>query len=161
MFVTCLCAIVDPQTGVIELANAGHNLPYVRHDQGVAELRATGMPLGLMPDVTYEPIKSVLGPGQFFVLHSDGLSEAHDTNRQMFGFTRLKSLIQACPEPKRIIDRLLGELGSFTPPDWEQEDDITLVVVHRIGALPEIRMPESNVAETARRAAAPTQALQT
>jgi serine phosphatase RsbU (regulator of sigma subunit) len=161
MFVTCLCAIVDPHTGVIELANAGHNLPYVRHDQGVTELRATGMPLGLMPDVTYEPIKSVLRPGQFFVLHSDGLTEAHDTNRQMFGFTRLKSLIQACPEPKRIIDRLLGELGSFTAPGWEQEDDITLVVVHRTEAIPEIRMPGSDVAEPFRRAAAPTRVLRT
>ena len=51
MFVTCLFAILDPATGRIVLANAGHNLPYVRTDDGVVELRATGMPLGLMPDI--------------------------------------------------------------------------------------------------------------
>ena len=51
MFVTCLFAILDPATGRIVLANAGHNLPYVRSGDGVVELRATGMPLGLMPAV--------------------------------------------------------------------------------------------------------------
>lgn len=141
MFVTCLCAIVDPETGLVELANAGHNLPYVRSNGDVEELRATGMPLGLMPDLVYEQITSVLRPGQSFILHSDGLSEAHDANRQMFGFTRLKGLIQSCPEPGGIIDCLLRELGSFTEPGWEQEDDITLVVVHRMGGKHEIRVP--------------------
>ena len=160
MFVTCLCAVVDPHTGVIELANAGHNLPYVRNEQTIAELRATGMPLGLMPDITYEQKKSVLRPGECFVLHSDGLSEAHNANRQMFGFSRLKSLIQACSEPRKIIDFLLQELASFTESDWEQEDDITLVVVHRTGVIDAIRIPEAHVeAETAHRVAAPTRVL--
>jgi serine phosphatase RsbU (regulator of sigma subunit) len=143
MFVTCLCAILDPKTGLIELANAGHNLPYVQRDGDVVELRATGMPLGLMQDITYEETKSRLHPGECFLLHSDGLSEAHDPNRQMFGFTRLKSLIHACSEPRGIIECLLGELASFTEPGWEQEDDITLVVVHRTEAIEEIRMPEA------------------
>ena len=46
MFVTCLYAIIDTNQGEIVLANAGHNLPYVRTAEGVVELRATGMPLG-------------------------------------------------------------------------------------------------------------------
>jgi serine phosphatase RsbU (regulator of sigma subunit) len=160
MFVTCLCVMLDPLTGAIEMANAGHNLPYVRSEHGVAELRATGMPLGLMPDVSYEQKRSVLNPGECFVLHSDGLSEAHDANRQMFGFTRLKSLIHGCSEPTRIIDRLLAELESFTEPGWEQEDDITLVVVHRSRAVTELRGPEPQIEEEpARRSAAPARVL--
>ena len=64
MFVTCLFAILDPTTGRIVLANAGHNLPYVRTDDGVIELRATGMPLGLMAG---HPVRGDRGrhrPGQ-------------------------------------------------------------------------------------------------
>ncbi len=53
MFVTCLFAVLDPATGRVVLANAGHNLPYVRTADGVIELRATGMPLGLLPDIQY------------------------------------------------------------------------------------------------------------
>ena len=78
MFVTCLFAILDPATGRIVLANAGHNLPYVRTDDGVIELRATGMPLGLMPDIRYEETEGVIAPGSNVLLYSDGLVEAHD-----------------------------------------------------------------------------------
>ena len=54
MFVTCLYGVLDPATGRFRFANAGHNLPYVRTDSGTIELRATGMPLGLMPGIVYE-----------------------------------------------------------------------------------------------------------
>jgi serine phosphatase RsbU (regulator of sigma subunit) len=49
MFVTCLYAVLDPKSGRLRYANAGHNLPYLRTEDGVGELRATGMPLGLLP----------------------------------------------------------------------------------------------------------------
>ena len=78
MFVTCLFAILDPATGRIVMANAGHNLPYIRTDDGVIELRATGMPLGLMPDIHYEETEGIIAPGSNVLLYSDGLVEAHD-----------------------------------------------------------------------------------
>src|SRR5215469_6651868 len=53
MFVTCLYGILDPQTGRLQYANAGHDLPYHRHGRQVEEMRATGMPLGLMPGMRY------------------------------------------------------------------------------------------------------------
>ena len=64
MFVTCLFAILEPATGRIVMANAGHNLPYIRTDDGVVELRATGMPLGLLPGMIYEETEGVDRPGQ-------------------------------------------------------------------------------------------------
>ena len=55
MFVTGFYAILDPAAGRLRYANAGHDLPYVHHHgEGTHELRATGMPLGLMPEMSYE-----------------------------------------------------------------------------------------------------------
>src|SRR6266508_1693044 len=93
MFVTCLFAILEPGTGRIVLANAGHNLPYVRTDDGVAELRATGMPLGLMSNIVYEETEGVIAPGSNVLLYSDGIVEAHDPAQQMFGFPRLREAL--------------------------------------------------------------------
>jgi serine phosphatase RsbU (regulator of sigma subunit)/anti-sigma regulatory factor (Ser/Thr protein kinase) len=131
MFVTCLFAILDPATGRIVLANAGHNLPYIRTDTGVVELRATGMPLGLMADVVYEETEGVIAPGSNVLLYSDGLVEAHDRSEQMFGFPRLREAMTIDDAGSELLDRLLDDLHAFTGPDWEQEDDITLVTLRR------------------------------
>ena len=131
MFVTCLYGVLDPATGQLRYANAGHNPPYVHTRDGVVELRATGMPLGAMPDMTYEEKETTLGPGDTVLLHSDGLVEAHDPERKMFGFPRLAELMTGCSGGPELIQLLLGELDGFTGPDWEQEDDITLVALQR------------------------------
>jgi serine phosphatase RsbU (regulator of sigma subunit) len=140
MFVTCLYGVLDPATGRLRYANAGHNPPYVHTSDGVVELRATGMPLGAMPDMTYEEKEATLGPGDTVLLHSDGLVEAHDPERKMFGFPRLAELVGGCAGGPELIDLLLGELDGFTGPDWEQEDDITLVALQR-AAVPAVAKP--------------------
>jgi CHASE1-domain containing sensor protein len=63
MFVTCFYAILEPESGRLRYANAGHDLPYERHDGRVDKLRARGMPLGLMPDMGYEEKEAVLRRG--------------------------------------------------------------------------------------------------
>ncbi len=73
MFVTCLYGVLDPATGLLRYANAGHNLPIVQSGGGVSELRATGMPLGLMPGMSYEEKEAILAPGASVLLYSDGL----------------------------------------------------------------------------------------
>ena len=131
MFVTCLFAILEPETGRIVMANAGHNLPYIRTNDGVVELRATGMPLGLMPGIRYEEVEGVIAPGSNVLLYSDGLVEAHDPNREMYGFPRLRQEMTVDDSGSELLDRLLETLHRFTGPDWEQEDDITLVTLRR------------------------------
>jgi serine phosphatase RsbU (regulator of sigma subunit)/anti-sigma regulatory factor (Ser/Thr protein kinase) len=131
MFVTCLYAVLDPQSGLFRFANAGHDLPYVKTAAGVVELRARGMPLGLMPDMDYEENEAVLEPGDCVLLHSDGIVEAHDPEREMFGFPRLKQTVGANPGGQELIDRVIAELETFTGPDAEQEDDITMVTLQR------------------------------
>jgi serine phosphatase RsbU (regulator of sigma subunit)/anti-sigma regulatory factor (Ser/Thr protein kinase) len=131
MFVTCLYAILDPKTGVLRYANAGHDLPYCRTATGVEEMRATGMPLGLMPGMTYEEREVTLGPNDSILFYSDGLVEAHNPQKEMFGFPRLRGLMGNHPGGAAMIDYLLDHLKGFTGPDWEQEDDTTLVVLQR------------------------------
>jgi len=145
MFVTCLFAVLDPATGRIVLANAGHNLPYVRTADGVVELRATGMPLGLLPDIRYQETEGIVDPGSSVLLYSDGLVEAHDHANEMYGFPRLAREMAVDDAGSELLDRLLDTLHAFTGPDWEQEDDITLVTLRRASGVAEAVTPESTL----------------
>jgi serine phosphatase RsbU (regulator of sigma subunit) len=143
MFITCLYAILNLESGLLRYANAGHDLPYRRRSRrrsssksnngggGAEELRARGMPLGLLPGMSYEEKEIVLDRGDSVLFYSDGLVEAHDPHRQMFGFPRLQGLVGAHPGGATLVDFLLEELARFVGDSWEQEDDITLVTLQR------------------------------
>jgi serine phosphatase RsbU (regulator of sigma subunit)/anti-sigma regulatory factor (Ser/Thr protein kinase) len=132
MFVTCLYAVLDPISGVMRYANAGHNLPYLRTVDGtLVELRARGMPLGLMPGMPYEEKEVQFASGDLLLLSSDGLVEAHNQNREMFGFPRLKTLMTGVESGEELLERLMQNLEAFTGLGYEQEDDITLLVLER------------------------------
>ena len=131
MFVTCFYAILDPENGSLRYANAGHDLPYLRHDGDAEELRARGMPLGLMPGMGYEEKEFVLDVGDRVLFYSDGLVEAHNPQGEMFGFPRLRSLVAEHDKERLLVDLVMEELYSFTGDGWEQEDDVTLVTLRR------------------------------
>jgi serine phosphatase RsbU (regulator of sigma subunit) len=132
MFVTCFYAILDPKSATLSYANAGHDLPYLRRSDGdVEELRARGMPLGLMPGMGYEENEIELGADEGVLFYSDGLVEAHDPQGEMFGFPRLRALVAKHNEEEPLGDVLLEELYSFVGEGWEQEDDITLLTLRR------------------------------
>src|ERR687890_2874880 len=129
MFVTCFYAILDPERGHLVYANAGHDLPYLQHGGEAKELRARGMPLGLMPASSYEEKEIVLDAGESILFYSDGLVEAHDPEGQMFSFPRLRALVAEHTEEGALGEYLLEELYSFVGEGWEQEDDITLITL--------------------------------
>jgi serine phosphatase RsbU (regulator of sigma subunit)/predicted ester cyclase len=132
MFVTCFYAILEPESGRLRYANAGHDLPYLRRGNGEAEeLRARGMPLGLMPGMNYEEKAIILQVGESALFYSDGLVEAHDPKGEMFGFPRLRELVAEHGDERSLGEILLEELYSFVGEDWEQEDDITLLTLRR------------------------------
>jgi serine phosphatase RsbU (regulator of sigma subunit)/ketosteroid isomerase-like protein len=132
MFVTCFYAILDPENGRLVYANAGHDLPYLRRRSGEAEeLRARGMPLGLMTGMSYEQKEIELDAGEAALFYSDGVAEAHDPKGAMFGFTRLRELVAEHGAEVSLEEALLEELHSFVGEGWEQEDDITLLTLRR------------------------------
>ncbi len=129
MFVTCFYAILDPRTGQLRYTNAGHDSPYVQRNGSLIELEAVGMPLGLFPEASYQTLEITLLPGDMLLFYSDGLVEAHNSQREMFGFPRVEALLKQ--QKSNLIELLLTEQAKFTGEDWEQEDDITLVTVQR------------------------------
>jgi serine phosphatase RsbU (regulator of sigma subunit) len=137
MFVTCFYCILDPRRGSLTYANAGHDLPYLRRHGGECEeLRARGMPLGLMPGMSYEEKEIVLEVGEAALFYSDGLVEAHDRKGEMFGFPRLRKLVaEHAAEERYLEETLMEKLYSFVGEGWEQEDDITLLTLRRSASL--------------------------
>jgi predicted ester cyclase len=136
MFVTCFYAILDPKSATLRYANAGHDLPYLRRCGGDAEeLRARGMPLGLMLGMIYEEVEISLREGKSVLFYSDGLVEAHDPKGEMFGFPRLRALVAEHGEERELGEFLMEELYYFVGEGWEQEDDITLLTLLRSASL--------------------------
>ncbi len=132
MFVTCFYAILDPLSGHLQFANAGQDLPLARRSSGeVSELEARGMPLGLMSGMAYDEHEATLAAGDLLLFYSDGLVEAHNREREMFGSPRLTELLHERTEDSAPVVFLLQELANFTGPGWEQEDDVTLVALTR------------------------------
>jgi serine phosphatase RsbU (regulator of sigma subunit)/predicted ester cyclase len=136
MFVTCFYAVLEPKSGSLSYANAGHDLPYLRRRGGnCEELRARGMPLGLMPGMGYEQKEIEVDVDEAALFYSDGLVEAHNAKGEMFGFPRLRALIAEHGKERSLEEALLEELYSFVGEGWEQEDDITLLTLRRSASL--------------------------
>src|SRR5215211_5368674 len=135
MFVTCFYAILDPENASLSYANAGHDPPYLQRRGEAEELRARGMPLGLMPGMDYKEKEIVLDAGEVALFYTEGLVEAHNPKGEMFGFPRLRALIAEHAVEGSLGEFLMEELYSFVGEGWEQEDDITLLTLHRSSAL--------------------------
>ena len=135
MFVTCFYAVLEPKSASLSYANAGHDLPYLWRGSDCEELRARGMPLGLMAGMSYEEKEIELDYGEGVLFYTDGLVEAHDPKGEMFGFPRLRKLIAEHGEESSLGDFLLEQLYSFVGEGWEQEDDITHLTLKRSASL--------------------------
>jgi serine phosphatase RsbU (regulator of sigma subunit) len=145
MFVTCFFALLDPKSWRLFYANAGQDLPYRLHKDGISELWATGMPLGMIPGSRYEEQEVIVAPGDSLLFYSDGLVEAHNSKREMFDTPRLKALLEEHAKGASLIEVLLSELTRFTGKGWEQEDDVTLLTLERTPA--SLAMNEQQVSQ--------------
>jgi sigma-B regulation protein RsbU (phosphoserine phosphatase) len=133
-FITFFIAVLDPANGELVYCNAGHNSPLlIRRNNEVAPLEATGIPLGITRDATYEQKCCHLEREDLLILFSDGVTEAHGVDtEQEFGEEHLVSAVQrerGLPVDD-IIERIRAEILSFSQ-GAAASDDITLIVAQR------------------------------
>jgi phosphoserine phosphatase RsbU/P len=129
MFATLFYGVLGPD-GKFEFVNAGHVQPLiVRTDRVVRRLDLTNFPVGLFPHVTFEAQSAQLQSGDLVAICSDGVTEAHDAQGELFGEARLKKFLETCAglPPEEALKRIVAAVRDFvgTAP---QSDDITLTV---------------------------------
>ncbi|NNE07395.1 MAG: PP2C family protein-serine/threonine phosphatase, partial [Gemmatimonadetes bacterium] len=136
-FVTFFYGVIDPRTGRLLYACAGHNPSLVVSADGTSRwLSQAGLPLGVMPDSQYELYEDKLKPGDVLVLYSDGVTEACDeavadeAELEFYGEDRLVASVRGNREAlaAAILHGVLDDVGEFTR-GAQQSDDVTLVVV--------------------------------
>jgi len=115
-FITCLCTRIGPD-GAVTVANAGHLAPYCDRKEIAVE---SGLPLGITPGVEYAETEFRLEPGDTLTLLSDGVVEAMNGTREMFGFERTRAISGESAAAIAAAARAFG-----------QEDDITVLTVER------------------------------
>ena len=132
LFVTVFYCILDPKTGVLHYANAGHNLPYVRRAAGPVESLdgAAGLVLGAMPGVGYPTHTLQLLRGDRLVLYTDGVTEAFNPSHELYGAHRLvdEVRVHGGGTPAALIERICQSVTDFAG-SAPQSDDIALTVV--------------------------------
>jgi serine phosphatase RsbU (regulator of sigma subunit) len=129
-FVTLIYAVLDPTTGRLCLASAGHPLPLLHNDSEPQEIQVYGLPLGLQPDATYEEVQVSLSPGDTVLLYTDGITEAVNSSRELFGFERLTALIkhEGHRSARALVERTLLISRAFSG-QVGQTDDATVIVL--------------------------------
>ena len=134
-FTTAFLASIDISNKTMTFANAGQIQPMLMRTGKVTQLTVPGIhiPLAAIPDVSYESAMLQLEPDDLLLFYTDGLSEAMNSDRQMFGDDRIRRILSGLhrESPDEVVSRILREMDQFTgglPP----HDDITLVAI-RVG----------------------------
>jgi len=133
-FTTAFFSEYDAARRIFTYINAGHNNPILRRSSGLIErLDVGGLPLGILPEATYESASVALEPGDWLIIFTDGLVEAENANQDEYGETRLLSAIAAGAgtTPQEMLTRLMSEVDLFvgaTP----QHDDVTCLLIKAI-----------------------------
>ena len=136
MFVTACMGILDLRTGKLQFANAGHNPPLMKHKDGTFEyLRVKpGFVLAGMEGVRYCLNEYILHPGDRIFFYTDGVTEATNGEKQLYGEERLKIFVNAQAElaAKELLHGLKADIDLFVG-DAPQFDDITMLMFDYLG----------------------------
>lgn len=137
MFVTAFYGVLETDTGRMRYVNAGHNPPYMfstQKNKTLDWLRSTGMALGVMEDATWGQKVVKFSPGDVLLLYTDGVTDAQDARGNYYGEKRLQEVVRSKRDcsANAILDEVLTDLQRFTG-GMPQQDDITLVVISRLG----------------------------
>jgi two-component system response regulator len=134
-FATLFFGMFDPTNGALAYINGGHCPPVIMDSDGQvkARLKATGTPVGMMPDAVYTIGQAQLEPGDVLFGYSDGVTDARDPSGKMFSEKRMVELLQEKPAASadELLERVkLALVEHISTAD--QYDDITMIAVHRV-----------------------------
>jgi phosphoserine phosphatase RsbU/P len=132
-FATLFYAILDLQNHHIHYSNAGHDNPYLCSSHTATKrLKIGGIPLGMLPDFSFEQESVPLEDDSILVAYSDGVTEAMNAREEMFGEERIAAVIDQhkLAPATEIIDHLVSAVKTFAA-GYPQSDDITVVVMRR------------------------------
>ena len=143
-FMSLFYGVLDISSGALDFVCAGHPFPILRRRDGrLEELGEGGLPLGMKRDLELRGGNTVIEPGDFLVLYSDGLVEAVRADGESFGFERLNGLLASTASPQAMHDHILGEFDRFIANEL-LHDDLTLVVIARDEPLPTLPSGDSS-----------------
>ncbi len=124
MFVTLFVGVLDMQTGRLRYCNAGHDAPYLQAEHLPCD---SNLPIGLMPDRKYSEQEAMIDPDKILFLYTDGLTEAENGCRSLFGMQRITDVIAAHKgSPQELIETMTAAVHQFVG-DTEQSDDLTML----------------------------------
>ena len=137
MFVTVWLGVLDTETGKITAANAGHEYPVLMQAGGPFELVKDkhGFVIGGMDGMRYKEYELTLTPGSRLFLYTDGVPEATNAQREMFGTDRMLDALNEAPDaaPEMILKNVRKAVDGFVK-DAEQFDDLTMLCLEYKGA---------------------------
>ena len=133
LFVTMILGIVDTATGRMVYGQGGHNPPILVPAQGKPTYEpAGGMPLGVFEDAKFGERELQLKPGETLLVYTDGVTEAMNQAKDLFGEDRLEKAVTGVADlsPEKIAERVIEQVEGFVL-EAERSDDITLLAIQR------------------------------
>lgn len=149
MFVTVWLGILDYKTGELQFANAGHNPPLLkRKNQEFVYMDSKtykrSIMLGMRAGIRYKDNSIILGRGDVLYLYTDGVTEANNEDKELYGESRLQALLEDCwnQSVENIVKTVRLDIDNFAG-NAEQFDDITMIVLKMQSASSTLSMPVS------------------
>ena len=146
VFITFFAGVLDLETGHLSYCNAGHKAPVlisskevsskevsskeVSSNMNIRELSCDrNLPVGAMPDWKFTAQETIIAPGTTLFLYTDGVDEAENVDRQLFGKERVRETLRSSTQnPRELIEYVSQAVGKFVG-DTEQSDDLTMMAI--------------------------------
>jgi sigma-B regulation protein RsbU (phosphoserine phosphatase) len=133
-FVTMVAGVLDPATGIVSFANAGHVSPLVVSKSGVEAMSSTDIVVGILPNAQYRNQSLTLAPGDSLVLFTDGVTEAENPAEEQLGLDPVREILRTMhgSEADAILETIDTHVHEFTG-DVPNGDDVTMLAMTRLG----------------------------
>ena len=129
MFVTLFLGVLDLSTGRMRYCNAGHDHPVLIRETAEELPAVANVPVGAFEDFQYQAQEAVVAPGTRLFLYTDGVTEAKDVDRQLYGRKRLLETLSAAARQPDALIRAVGDSVRAFAGAAEQHDDITMLAI--------------------------------